>query len=538
MLERFFQLGPIPANQLIGTYDPKLIVLSYLVAVLASYIALDFTGRLRDTSNTSTSSLFWLVGGSIAMGAGIWSMHFIGMLSFSMPNMVMHYEPFWTSVSLMVAIFISGFALSLLKIKSINVVVLAVGGVILGLGIAAMHYTGMEAMKDDMGIHYQPGLFLLSIIIAIVASEVALYLALKSNQAIQRVRVRLKMISAIVMGVAICGMHYTGMFAAVFTPIICTATAASIDPTVLSISIATVTFIILGIAFFASTYKESLNQQQIESARQLGMAEVSASVLHNVGNVLNSVAVSIDLISEKNAASKLSGLENLRQMINEHKDDLTDFIEKDSRGSKIPQFLNALADYWEVEKKLISSETASLVKNIQHIKDIISTQQSLNKISEMEQVILIDEVINESLLIIGLDNSQQNITIERKYAKIKPFMIDKVKLLQILVNVLRNAKEAVNASPKVTKEIIIKTVYLDKNRIVIHIIDNGVGVLAKDLKKVFIYGFTTKPNGHGFGLHSSALAVNGMGGQMHVHSDGPEMGATFTIELPAVNKEV
>lgn len=218
MLEQFFQLGPIPANQLLGTYSVGLVILSYLVATFASYIALDITSRLRDVSITKSSMLMWLFGGAFAMGAGIWSMHFIGMLAFSIPNTPMSYALSWTALSMVVAILASGFALYLLKEQVIKVVTLVLGGIILGFAIASMHYLGMEGMRGHMNIHYLPSLFLLSIVIAILASEAAIYLALKSSQVVARMRVRLKVISAFIMGGAIVGMHYTGMAAAIFTP--------------------------------------------------------------------------------------------------------------------------------------------------------------------------------------------------------------------------------------------------------------------------------------------------------------------------------
>ena len=131
MIENFFQIGPIPANYMHGWYDVRLVVLSYLVATFASYIALDITGRLRDLSNTQMSITLWLVGGAIAMGAGIWSMHFIGMLAFNMP-MPMIYDPYWTALSMVVAVCASGFALYLLKPRVIRLKNTILGGIILG----------------------------------------------------------------------------------------------------------------------------------------------------------------------------------------------------------------------------------------------------------------------------------------------------------------------------------------------------------------------------------------------------------------------
>src|SRR5688572_11015137 len=154
MFDQFFQLQALPVGHYTGIYDPRLVILSYLVAVFASYVALDLTGRLRDQNNDETTNRLWLLGGAIAMGAGIWSMHFIGMLSFAIPGLSLRYDVLWTVISLLVAIFASGFALYLLKRSVINVVHLAAGGIILGLAIASMHYTGMAAMLITLNIRY------------------------------------------------------------------------------------------------------------------------------------------------------------------------------------------------------------------------------------------------------------------------------------------------------------------------------------------------------------------------------------------------
>ena len=172
ILSDWFQTGAIPANAINGHYDLKLVLLSYVIAVLASYVALNFAGRLRAERNPHAMP-YWLVGGAFAMGAGIWSMHFIGMLAFIMP-MPMEYNMGWTIASLLVAILASALALYILQKKSFVFVDLALGGLIVGLAIATMHYMGMEGMKIHMNIHYLPGLFLFSIIIGVAAAEAAL----------------------------------------------------------------------------------------------------------------------------------------------------------------------------------------------------------------------------------------------------------------------------------------------------------------------------------------------------------------------------
>jgi NO-binding membrane sensor protein with MHYT domain len=533
MLDQFFQLQALPADHYTGIYDLRLVVLSYMVAVFASYIALDLTGRLRDHNSNETASRLWLLGGAIAMGAGIWSMHFIGMLSFTIPGLSLRYDLLWTILSLVVAIFVSGFALHLLKRSVINVIHLAAGGIILGLGIASMHYTGMAGMLIALNIRYLPVLFLISILVAIFASEAAIWLALKSNTVILRFRGRIKLLSALIMGLAICGMHYVGMAASVFTPLCYTPTphGGAMDPTLLSMTIAGVTFVILSIAFFASNYKEAMNQQQFENARQLGMAEISASVLHNVGNILNSVNVSVETLSEKNKASHLEGLEKLSTLLSENNHNLAEFLTKDPRGTRVTEFIQKLSTYWREEQQLAQNELGALHKNLRLIQDTISTQQSLSKTTQLAQILSINELLDEALLITGA-SLKKEITIEKHYAKISVILADKVNLLQVVVNLLGNAKDALLESPRQDKRLIIKTALTKDNKILVTISDNGIGIAPANIRKIFHYGFTTKKAGHGFGLHAGALAINALGGQIHAESDGPNMGATFSLTLP------
>lgn len=534
MFANFFQLSSLPANQMLGTYDIRLVILSYIVATFASYIALDITGRVRDIGNTKLVTSLWIFGGAFAMGAGIWSMHFIGMLAFTMPMMTITYDPFWTGLSMLVAVFASSFTFLILKNKITKLPRIIFGGIILGIAIASMHYVGMEAMKIVADIHYLPGLFLLSIIIAILASEAALYLALKSNQVVANMRFKLKFISAFIMGAAICGMHYTGMAAAVFTPLAAGAykTTSSIDPTVLAISIAGVTFLILGIAVFVSTYKEALNQQLLTTARQAGMAEVAASVLHNVGNVLNSVNISAALVKEKLALSKLKELNNLSRLIHEHQHDLVNFMTHDPNGSQIPMYIQMLAQEWDKEKTAIAEEVEILIKNIEHIKNVIAMQQNLSRVTNLEQIISLDKTLDEALFITGIDANHPEIKIEKHYGSVKPFFVDKIKILQILVNLIHNAKDAVLESGKEHKNIKL-TIHPSANGwIKVDVVDNGVGILPGNKTKIFSYGFTTKKAGHGFGLHTSALAAKEMGGFINASSEGQGKGSTFTLKLP------
>ncbi|MCE0722438.1 MHYT domain-containing protein [Legionella resiliens] len=259
LFSEWFQVTPIPANTITGYYDWKLVALSYVIAVLASYVALNLVGRLRAT-RTNHARIYLLLGGAFAMGAGIWSMHFVGMLAFIMP-MSMEYDFSWTLASLIVAILASALALFILQKKDYSVLHFALGGLVVGLAISSMHYMGMEGMKSHVHIHYLPGLFFLSILIGIAAAETAIWLAIQSNYGSYKRQFNLKFISSLLMGLAICGMHYTGMAAAVFTPSlshVITSEDLSVQSHYLAFSVAGITGLILIIALIASGYYKKM----------------------------------------------------------------------------------------------------------------------------------------------------------------------------------------------------------------------------------------------------------------------------------------
>lgn len=171
-----------------------------------------------------------------------------------------------------------------------------------------------------------------------------------------------------------------------------------------------------------------------------------------------------------------------------------------------------------------------IIKNITVIMDIISAHQTLSKATGFEDICSINELINEALLISGLEIKKE-ITIEKQYGNLSPIKIDRVKILQILVNLIKNAKDALLSSVNLNKVLTITTSVVG-DQIKIDVMDNGIGILPKNLDKIFFHGFTTKETGHGFGLHTTALAINELGGSIDVTSDGLEKGATFTIYVP------
>jgi two-component system NtrC family sensor kinase len=274
------------------------------------------------------------------------------------------------------------------------------------------------------------------------------------------------------------------------------------------------------------------HERMIETAHKAGMAEVATEVLHNVGNVLNSVNVSTTAITEKIKNSEVKDLGKAVSILNEHIDDLEVFLLKDRQGKHIPLYLT------EVSKLLINEQTENLRKlqtlseNIRHINDIINTQQSYAKVSGVEVTTSLTELVEDAIQINNAGLQRHGTRIIREFEELPDVEINKQKVLQILVNLISNAKYATSSSEKEEKIITIRIYRYQEDRFRIEVADNGIGIHEDNLTKIFTHGFTTKKHGHGFGLHNSALASNQIRGSLTVHSDGLGQGATFTLELP------
>lgn len=273
------------------------------------------------------------------------------------------------------------------------------------------------------------------------------------------------------------------------------------------------------------------HQELLASSRLAGMAEIATNVLHNVGNVLNSVNVSAGLVSESVRRSNALSLGRLAALLKEHEADLPAFMATDPRARQIPTFLAQLSDHLQASQEITLKELASLHVNIEHIKDIVSMQQSYAKVSGFKEIVDIPSLVEDSLSLNVGALSRHRIEVIREYEKVPRLNLDKHKVLQILINLVRNAKYACDESENADKQMTLR-VANGNGSIKISVADNGVGIPPENLSRIFQHGFTTREGGHGFGLHSSALAAREIGGSLSAHSDGPQTGATFVLELP------
>ncbi len=278
--------------------------------------------------------------------------------------------------------------------------------------------------------------------------------------------------------------------------------------------------------------REHAFRELAQASRRAGMAEVATGVLHNVGNVLNSVNVSANMLLERNRKSRVTRLAEASDIICQHQSGLAEFLTGDSRGQHFPAVLKQLSSELLSEQEERETELASLRENLDHMHKVIDFQQTFAREKAVIEEFSIVEVVDDALKINAVDNVQQGFRLVRNYGQVPATTADKHKVLQVLINLISNARDSLTTSGN-ANGLLILTIEMVADAVRVHVTDNGVGVAKEDMDRIFTHGFSTKPAGHGFGLHSSALAAQTLGGSLSVQSEGVGQGATFTLAFPA-----
>jgi signal transduction histidine kinase len=277
---------------------------------------------------------------------------------------------------------------------------------------------------------------------------------------------------------------------------------------------------------------KEVHQQLVQAARQAGMAEVATNVLHNVGNVLNSVYTSAQMARERMSGMRLENLNRLADKLDAHHADLASFLTQDQHGRHVRPFLRKLGENLMEERGEILALLDDVGRYTEHIGDIVKLQQNYARLPRLREPIRLSELVEDALRINAAGLSRQQLKVERQLEALPPVLADKHKVLMILINLISNARYALEAASVEERRLTVKVDLAAPDRIRIEVSDNGVGITPELLTRIFQYGFTTRAGGHGFGLHSCALAAQEMGGSLTAHSDGPGHGATFTLDLP------
>ena len=270
----------------------------------------------------------------------------------------------------------------------------------------------------------------------------------------------------------------------------------------------------------------------IDASRITGMAEVATGALHNVGNVLSSLNVSATLIGTGLRASKADSLAKVGALLAENRTDLGAFLAT-PKGRKLPEFIESLAAHGAAERDRLLGELASLQKNIDHIKEIVTMQQAYATTGGHPEPLAPESLMEDAVRMNSGSLVRHDVRVVQEFPFTPPVLGEKGKILQILVNLIRNAKIACDDGPHADKVITLRLATAGVGRVQFVVSDNGIGIPPENLTRIFAHGFTTRKQGHGFGLHSSANAAREMKGTLVATSDGPGLGATFTLDLPA-----
>ena len=612
------------------------------------------------------------------MGIGIWAMHFIGMLAYSV-GIPLRYHVSTTLFSLLIAVGTSGFALHIAGRAKLSTLRLSLGSLVMGAGIASMHYSGMAAIQIVPGIRYDPGLVAASVAIAVLASWAALWLAFRLQRA-QSVRARVaRFVAAIMMGLGICGMHYTGMAACNIEPGSICFGGATLDNHWLAAAIGLASLGLLALTLVTSVYHTHLTSQakldadrlaeanmaltygknllslttkaagicswefdiptqstvwaenvleslseagvnpneldtlrnimhpedleardeavraaiaagrdrcsfrvrvripdgsalHLEShsqilfdsdgnpsrmlgvtrditesvlqgererdyqaqlrvaSREAGMAEVATGVLHNIGNVLNSLGVASSTVRNQLDESRANQVSRVATLLVEQGDQVGDFLLHDRRGQQALAYLSKLGESLVEENEGIAKEIREIQRHVEHIGNIVAAQQTYARRGGVAEQVNLGEALDATVTLHFTKPTEAKI--HRDYARVPPITLDRHKLLQILGNLLTNARQALLARENGPRELTLRIGLDDDESLLLEVEDTGIGIDSAGLQRLFEFGFTTKVDGHGFGLHTCALLATELGGSLTGHSDGPNRGARFRLRLP------
>jgi signal transduction histidine kinase len=279
-------------------------------------------------------------------------------------------------------------------------------------------------------------------------------------------------------------------------------------------------------AELAETYRRLM-----EASHLAGMAEVATEVLHSVGNVLNSVNVSTNVLSEGLRRSRLGHVVRLSKLLHTQADNLPAFLTVDPRGSRVLPFLHALAGELTAEQQHFLAEVESLQQNVEHIKQIVAMQQSHARVNGVVETVAPIELFEDALRMKGESLARHGVELIREFSPTPAIFVERHKVLQILVNLIQNAKQAILEGPNRSQQLLLR-LQSHEEHVRFIITDNGIGIAKENLARIFSHGFTTRAKGHGFGLHSAANAAKQMNGTLQAYSEGAGCGATFILQLP------
>jgi signal transduction histidine kinase len=276
---------------------------------------------------------------------------------------------------------------------------------------------------------------------------------------------------------------------------------------------------------------EAMQSELVEASRKAGMADIATSVLHNVGNVLNSVNVTATLLKQKLSRHHIGALTKAIELLKSHRAELQTYLDRDPQGSQLVPYLDKLSLTMAADQEKLIQDTDNLMANVDHIKEVVSVQQSLARVTGSVETFDIASVIEDALKINLAGLARHGVSVVKQYDPGLIVEADRHKIIQVLVNLISNAKYAIHETGR-DGVLTITVDRPDDDTVAISVTDTGMGIAPENKPKLFRHGFTTRKEGHGFGLHASAVAAQQLHGNITVYSDGPDQGATFTLNVP------
>lgn len=274
------------------------------------------------------------------------------------------------------------------------------------------------------------------------------------------------------------------------------------------------------------------NRNLVTVARVAGMAEIATNILHSVGNVLNSLNISAERIAAQVKQLNPPSFTNVSGLLRDHAQDLPAFFTQDPVGKRVPDYLAALFEHLSHPQQELLPELASLRKHIDHIREIVRMQQNYARVGRPLEECNLHDILEEAVGLALPKSTRERLQLVREFSPMPSILLDRHMILQILVNLLQNALQAIHAAHPPKPKLTLRIETTNRSTARISIADNGIGIATENLARLFQHGFTTRNEGHGFGLHSGALAAKELGGSLTVHSDGPGHGALFILEFP------
>lgn len=280
--------------------------------------------------------------------------------------------------------------------------------------------------------------------------------------------------------------------------------------------------------------RDAMHADLLATARKAGMAEIATGVLHNIGNALNSVNISSQVASSLVAESKVKDVEKLAVLLESHQSDLAEFLAADARGRLVPAFVRSLGTALGEEQHRVMAELANLQAMVDHAKTIVTWQQNYAGQAAMVEEVPAETLVEDALMIARVEGERERvpIAVEKDFEPVPKLLTERHKVVQILVNLFSNARDAIQAAGREKGMLKVRLREDGPEDVLIEVTDDGDGITPDHMKELFRYGFSTRKDGHGFGLHSCAFAAGEMNGSLTAHSDGRDKGARFTLRLP------